>query len=302
MHELGARAQIVCLEAKYFGDMTMTSKNTLLKRSFYTNVSEAWKRDGPYRSPDWRYRRSRALFEDGKLPSPRLYDATVRRLTEFYALRQECNAPTQHMRLRERMPHVFDAVLIAEATRPGIRHVIESMILADEEPSRIGKRMGLSESAISFYEAALYDIRPRLHLRDFVTSVIDSSSPSDDDRTQMVRTMKTFCYFAGVQALDVFTLAANDPDTWQRPEELMSTLARRSEAVHQLQLATDPKNAGRNDAQALETLKKIEEQWTKCWAEVDWITSRTSRHEARMRESVRDFCRRHGSVLWNTSR
>ena len=146
-----------------------------------------------------------------------------------------------------------------------------------------------------------YDVRNRLHMRDFIMGVIASPSPSDDDRTRMVRTMKTFCYLAGIQALEIFSLVANAPDTWQRPEQLMSMLARRGEALHQLQLASDPRNAGRNDAQSLETLKKIEEQWAKCWAEVDWITSRMNRQEARMRESVRDFCRRNGSALGSTT-
>ena len=133
----------------------------------------------------------------------------------------------------------------------------------------------------------------RVEVQRFGGEVLDANNVYSlsvsvtDDRTHLLRTMKTYCYFAGAQALEIFTLEANSPDEWQRPEELMSMLARRGAALRQLRLITDSKSASRSDAQAAETLKAIESQWATCWKEPDWVTGSTKKTESIIRELTR---------------
>jgi hypothetical protein len=123
----------------------------------------------PLRPVDWRFQMA-ADRVARKAALPRARWDFVTTLTALN-LRGRAAAPPSNRRRRLGKPRDFDVALDIHLDQDrSLRFALEARIMADERPTRIAERLGVSALAVKLYEAVAFDVRERLDHGDFVTT------------------------------------------------------------------------------------------------------------------------------------
>jgi len=186
---------------------------------------------GPDRPADWRHRFAAEIHARGVLAHPRM-DKTIARLARFYVRRDGCRTSRDYRLLRRRTPDECRAVELHENWQHnGTAHLLEASILAQETLRGVAERTGVAKDTIDFYLAAFFDVKNRLHRRDFILAEVIGPVDGGPGRVIYYRALKTFAFLCGSPAIDLFTLEPPRHDHWFRPSELLRRLAQRADLL-----------------------------------------------------------------------
>lgn len=115
----------------------------------------------PFQPVDWSWQLGVYLAQQRKGITKDWLVAAARQAHSFVTLLSDCDTEGDHLRLAERHPQKYQALLIRLSDNPLLRAEVEARILADEAHDTIGQRMGLSPKTIDLYEQWFCDVRQR---------------------------------------------------------------------------------------------------------------------------------------------
>jgi hypothetical protein len=142
-------------------------------RPFYEN--------NPFRPPQWRADRVMQMLDHRPKPlRPRGFDDHYVRAYRNFLISYLAAGQDEELRqaaIVER-PHVYHAHLLNFAPDVQLRQIAEARLLTSESISDIAKRFVTDEKAIDYFEKLFFNVRDRLHARDWIAKVI-LGSPQD---------------------------------------------------------------------------------------------------------------------------
>jgi hypothetical protein len=154
----------------------------------------------PLRPVDWRFQMA-ADRVARKAAFPRARWDFVTTLTALSLQRRAAAAPSDR-RHRLGKPRDLDVALEIHLDRDrSLRFALEARIMADERPTRIAERLGVSALAVKLYEAVAFDVRERLDRGDFVTTRVVGTG-SERPYNWRDSGWKFLGFFGGAAALD----------------------------------------------------------------------------------------------------
>lgn len=184
---------------------------------------------GPCRDPDWRDAQARRLFEEGRVPSPRVDDEATTQLADFYRQRELCRTEFDLAALYQGAGHVAEAVQMQEYGCHGPGCVLEALVLVDEEPGRIAVRMRTTTEVVSFYESAFWIFAPGFLITTSSLIAASVCRTREQNRHRFAYiAMRFFAYVTGKESIDLFAFPTGAPNRWQSMSELVSAIGRRA--------------------------------------------------------------------------
>jgi len=221
---------------------------------------------GRYRSPSWRDDAAGSLIDEGRVPSARIHDDVTNQLYDFRCRLQQCCTACDLAAVQNGARHVAEAVQLHELGCQGPRCKLEALVLADEEPERIAKRMATTASVVDFYEGAFWDVRTRLSSHDFIVNQCIGLQNVVVNREKLAcAALKFFAYVAGRNSIDLFIFPTEAPDRWQSVGEVVSAINRRARLLLQVEALQDGRfidpRAKRDLLRVIETLEESNDNY-----------------------------------------
>lgn len=184
---------------------------------------------GRYRAPNSRDIEVQRLIEEGRVPSPRIHDEATIELYDFCYRRRQCRTEFDLAAVYQGASHIAEAVHMHDLGCHGPGCTLEALVLADEDPERIAKRMATTEKVVNFYEQVFCDIRTKLSDHDFiVTQCIGLQTVGANREKLTCAAMKFFAYSTGSTSIDLFAFPAGAPHRWQSVSDMVSAIGRRA--------------------------------------------------------------------------
>jgi hypothetical protein len=184
---------------------------------------------GFYRSPQWRMLRAQYRLETGAVHDPRVDDQGV----EVAMQLQVPPASSQRTDVPQDVLAAFELWLADET----LRQLLEARLLTSQSISEIAAACSLSPEVVNAYHTLFFDVRERLHARDWVMVMAVRSHPLNDFDGPQPRGVWAYSAFTGgprvLEAVVAVTL--NQPF----PAWLMETLGdnpQREEAYLRLKI------------------------------------------------------------------
>jgi hypothetical protein len=175
----------------------------------------SWRRESPFRPPDWRWKLANRLLVE-KLPRrPETKDPWVRRIARH--LRPGRVVEGLRSPRRASYDHVLaEASAIRFAADPLIGGEVEAWVLTGEPTPVVAGLSGLDEPVVEAYERCFFDVRPKLEAWSYVIHIVIGPGVYEGFRLDDLPSIwKMIAYFRGRYSLAV-TLQAF-PGTRLRP-------------------------------------------------------------------------------------
>ena len=166
----------------------------------------------PFRSPAWRANRVVKLLgaRPVKLPSRTQDDRWVKGYYRFLSAYNACEDQEERLRLFPDNPGVYYAHTMHTNSDEEWRAIIQARILTNDTYEVIGERVCTLASAIEWYEKLFFNVRDRMHNKDYIVKSIigradDRGPDMEGTLTEFQRTVcyKLFGYYGGTMMLDL---------------------------------------------------------------------------------------------------
>ena len=123
------------------------------------------------RSPSWRWKRARAIVEQGLTCTARTDDLTTRRVVEHL---RACGLSLGGSQTQGGVP--ADAVLHAAhrlyEAEGLVRFIVRARLLARQSPAEVARLTSLETAVIETFEAIFFEVRDHLDARDWVATQV----------------------------------------------------------------------------------------------------------------------------------
>lgn len=252
----------------------------------YTHL-DATQIAGRYRPPDWRNDSAQRLIEEGRVPSLRIHDDVTIELYDFCHRRQQCDTEHDLAALYQGASHVSEAVQMYELGCHGPCCVLESLVLADEDPDRIATRMTTTAEVVKFYEDAFWDIRSRLSDHDFIVNHCIGLRNAGADREKFAcAAMKFVAYMTGSESINLFAFPAGAPNRWQSVGGLVSQIDRRARLLLRVDALQDGRFADPRAKRDLLRVMDSLQQWSDNYGDECSPQTKDERAVARLLDAI----------------
>jgi hypothetical protein len=176
----------------------------------YEPIFPAQQRYSVCRSPSWRWKRARAIVEQGLTCTARTDDLTTRRVVEYL---RACELPLDDSQAQSGVP--ADAVLHAahrlyQAEGLG-RFIVQARLLARQSPSDVARLTSFEPAVIETFEAIFFEVRDHLDAKDWVANQVlwpglQANLPTD----ALGGALMAIGYWLGPTILDIALAVATD--------------------------------------------------------------------------------------------
>lgn len=168
------------------------------------------------RAPDDVWLRARRDIENCDQTSPPTSCPVWRVARLFYRGWRDARDARQRERLAAKMPAMATAhQLRFDPHHAALRHTVETRILSGESIEWIAMAIDVEPRVIALYETLFYDVRRRLHARDFIVhNVIGVGQPVSSDIDATRRAEKLLGYLGGPYVVDELLA----PSSWVAKE------------------------------------------------------------------------------------
>lgn len=152
---------------------------------------------------DWRLQHARRLLENGCRSSSYRHDPDLIALVQFLRAEARCHSDRDRVRLEQRWLALHAAQHLHISDGP-LRFEVQARILAGQTDDEIAARCRLTPSAVHWFEAVFFNVRDRLHARDWIVArVIGPGLHRGFTEAEIGNVWMTFGYYGGPVALDV---------------------------------------------------------------------------------------------------
>ena len=187
-----------------------------------------YERYNPFRDPSWRQERVLALVDRQPEPAQphRVHDDDYIKI--YYSFLRHFKGGTEEDRIRlfEEDPGLYYAYAFRNQPDFEWKALLEARLLARESDEYIAANLGTLPGTITWYEKLFYNVRDRLHSRDYIIKACLGKSLArevgrDDTLPDPVRytCYKLFGYFGGPIVLDVIMSGFGDNPFPLKPEK-----------------------------------------------------------------------------------
>jgi hypothetical protein len=188
----------------------------------------------PWRPPDWRWHRALGII-DGMPRSTPQRDGDkdsckwINRATRFKRAIDGAATDRAKLTVALRYPDIYWAhwirILDEDTHHQTIRYSIEARLLARESSNNIGYRHGCDPLVVEAYEALFFNVRDRLHNRDFIVAgVLGEAVHRGLTERQYDLLWKLMGYCCGPHLLDALIGKLVNPGWANRPEDVPQVL------------------------------------------------------------------------------
>ncbi len=192
-------------------------------------MDPAFYHDNSFRPPQWRA--DRAMQMVAHRPSrllPSRFDDSYVRLYRRFLLSLAAAGDDEAARAAIQEPsHVYQAQLLRFNPNRQLRQVLEARLLTHESLADIAHRLGTDALTVDFYEKLFFNIRDRMHNKDWIAKIIvgkrGSAAPDDlgtiteDQRGYLY---KVFAYRGGPLVLEALITGIGSRPMPQRLEDV----------------------------------------------------------------------------------
>jgi hypothetical protein len=160
-------------------------------------------RHSPTRSVAWRWYRAINLVKRGRHATRRRDDElTIQAVHYLRRVQRYLDDASRHARLAAEHPSIYAAhQLHGDGDVKAVE--LEARLLAGQATDVIDSIVGVSRDVVETYEALFFNVRDRLHARDWITAAAVGWWPFDPARGRDARTvLRAFAYHGGPLILD----------------------------------------------------------------------------------------------------